>query len=392
MQTSEHLLAEAQAFLEAWAADDRAKSPLALPTAMAARMTEIQEEIAASGTYTHTAEELKYGAQLAWRNSNRCVGRHVWRSLQVRDARSVTEADDVIDHLIDHMESAFNGGKIRSFITVFAPRRPGQVDAVRIANHQLVRYAGWSDGTGDPATAAFTARQLGRGWQPTAPTPFTPLPWELHLAGKALPPRDIFAERPELLHEVPLSHPEEPAVAAMGWKWYAVPLLSELALKIGGIVYPCAPFNGYYMGTEIGARNLADRNRYDLLPKLAHALRLDTSSDRTLWRDRAMVEMNRAVLHSFDQAGVTLGDHHGLGEAFEKFCRVEEEAGREVTGDWVWLNPPMTSPQTPQFHREYTNAVAQHTNFFYQPGPGEMKQRYERPSAANCPFHLVDGQ
>ena len=27
-----------------------------------------------------------------------------------------------------------------------------------------------------------------------------------------------------------------------------------------------APFNGWYMGTEIGARNLADADRYDLLP------------------------------------------------------------------------------------------------------------------------------
>jgi nitric-oxide synthase len=30
----------------------------------------------------------------------------------------------------------------------------------------------------------------------------------------------------------------------------------------------------------------------------------------TLWRDRATVELNRAVLHSFDRAGVTITDHH----------------------------------------------------------------------------------
>ena len=32
---------------------------------------------------------------------------------------------------------------------------------------------------------------------------------------------------------------------------------------------------------------------------------LDTSRDRTLWRDRALLELNVAVLHSYEKAGVT---------------------------------------------------------------------------------------
>ena len=40
-----------------------------------------------------------------------------------------------------------------------------------------------------------------------------------------------------------------------------------MCLEIGGICYPAAPFNGWYMGTEIGARNLADTDRYDQLPR-----------------------------------------------------------------------------------------------------------------------------
>lgn len=382
------LLNDARLFFQTWAEDPRGASPLSNASNLDARLREVESEIKATGTYTHTSGELTYGAKLAWRNSNRCVGRHVWRSLQVRDARTVDHPDDVLSALTEHISAAFNGGKIRSFITVFAPRRPGVPDKVRLANHQLIRYAGWADGTGDPASVAFTAQMRSEGWQPKTQTHFTALPWSMHWNGQALPPRDVFAERPELLREVAISHPECPAIAQAGWKWYAIPLLSELALKIGGIVYPCAPFNGYYMGTEIGARNLADRDRYNLLPAVAKALGLDTSSDRTLWRDRAMVELNRAILHSFDEAGVTLGDHHGLGEAFEKFCLAEAGAGREVTGDWVWLNPPMTSPQTPQFHRTYTNEVAQHTNFFYQIGPGEMDAQ---PSVhpQECPFHLT---
>ena len=77
-----------------------------------------------------------------------------------------------------------------------------------------------------------------------------------------------------------------------------------MALEIGGIIYPCAPFNGWYMGTEIGARNLADKERWNVLPKVANKLSLDVRNERNLWRDKAMVELNRAILHSFDKSSV----------------------------------------------------------------------------------------
>ena len=33
----------------------------------------------------------------------------------------------------------------------------------------------------------------------------------------------------------------------------------------GGLMFPACPFNGWYMATEIGARDLADPNRYNML-------------------------------------------------------------------------------------------------------------------------------
>ena len=48
-----------------------------------------------------------------------------------------------------------------------------------------------------------------------------------------------------------------------------MPAISNMPLSIGGVTYPAAPFNGWYLGTEIGARNLADAQRYDLLPVVA---------------------------------------------------------------------------------------------------------------------------
>ena len=43
---------------------------------------------------------------------------------------------------------------------------------------------------------------------------------------------------------------------------------------------------------------------------------LDTSTERTLWRDHAFVALNLAVLHSFDEAGVTVTDHHTESDRF----------------------------------------------------------------------------
>lgn len=70
-----------------------------------------------------------------------------------------------------------------------------------------------------------------------------------------------------LVIEVPIIHPDIEAFADLELKWYGVPIISDMKLEVGGIHYNAAPFNGWYMGTEIGARNLADEKRYDKLKK-----------------------------------------------------------------------------------------------------------------------------
>lgn len=60
-----------------------------------ARIAAVRAEIAETGTYRHTPQELVHGARVAWRNSNRCIGRLYWNSLRVRDRRMLTEAEDV---------------------------------------------------------------------------------------------------------------------------------------------------------------------------------------------------------------------------------------------------------------------------------------------------------
>jgi len=158
--------------------------------------------------------------------------------------------------------------------------------------------------------------------------------------------------------EVPLSHPRHPWFAELGIRWHAVPAISDMCLEIGGLHYPCAPFNGWYMGTEIGSRNLADADRYDLLPTVAANLGLDTTTDRTLWRDRALVELNVAVLHSYEAAGVTIADHHTEAHRFLKHVAKEERAGRVCPAEWSWIVPPLSGSATAVFHRYYDEADA----------------------------------
>ena len=131
-------------------------------------------------------------------------------------------------------------------------------------------------------------------------------------------------------------------------------MLCDMALEAGGLRYPAAPFNGWYMSSEIGARNLSDVDRYNQLPDIARGLGLNTRSSTNLWRDRALVELNVAVLHSFRAAGVRMVDHHSASDQFMTHIDREETAGSgHVPGDWSWLVPPMSGSTTRVFHRYY---------------------------------------
>ena len=72
-----------------------------------------------------------------------------------------------------------------------------------------------------------------------------------------------------MIKEVPIEHENYPKLKELNLKWYAVPIISNMDLQIGGITYPTAPFNGWYMVTEIGVRNFTDSYRYNLLEKVA---------------------------------------------------------------------------------------------------------------------------
>ncbi|NEQ50093.1 MAG: nitric-oxide synthase [Leptolyngbya sp. SIO3F4] len=318
------------------------------------RWQEIQAEVRATGTYTHTYEELTYGAQLAWRNASKCVGRIQWNNMVVRDRRHVSDPDEMFQELEEHLRLATNGGNIQITMTVFRPKQPKERWGPRIWNPQLIRYAACKmpDGSvlGDAANLGVTQAIIDKmGWQPPEPrTPYDILPLVIELPGQE--PK-LYKFKPEDILEVEIEHPTIPGIKDLGLRWYAVPAISNFRMDIGGITYGCLPFNGWYMGTEI-VRDFLEDWRYDKMDEIAALMGLDTSSEQTLWRDRVSLEMNVAVLHSFQKAKVTMVDHQSAARQFLTHDQREKKAGRECPADYGWVMPPAGGSACPVWHHQ----------------------------------------
>jgi len=327
------------------------------------RWRDVENSIREQGTYELLDFELDYGTKVAWRNSNKCIGRLFWRSMEVLDKRFVDSTDAIFEALFEHIDFATNGGNIRSTITVFNAHK-----GIRIWNPQLLGFAGYEqkDGSviGDPKQVKFTKECIKLGWEPKM-GPFDVLPLLVQIEGKTPEWREI---PKDLITLVPIEHPSIKAINDLKLQWYSTPIISNMTLEVGGIEFMAAPFNGWYMGTEIGARNLADEDRYNLLPIVAEKMGLDVRDKNSLWKDRALVELNQAVLYSFRKAGVKIIDHHSASKQFMQFMRQEAKEGRAVTADWSWIVPPTSGSTTKVFHTEMQDVINS-PNYFYQENP-----------------------
>uniref|UniRef100_A0A452GXI0 Nitric oxide synthase 3 n=1 Tax=Gopherus agassizii TaxID=38772 RepID=A0A452GXI0_9SAUR len=329
------------------------------------RVQEVEQEIRATGTYQLLEPELIFGAKQAWRNAARCLGRIQWNKLQVFDARDCASVQEMFGFLCTHLQYATNRGNLRSAITIFPQRMPGRGD-FRIWNSQLIRYAGYPqpDGSvlGDPANVDITELCIQHGWTPGHGR-FDVLPLLLQAPDEA---PELFLLPPELVLEVPIQHPTLAWFGELGLRWHALPAVANMLLEIGGLQFPAAPFNGWYVGSEIGMRNFCDSNRYNLLQEVALHMGLDTGKTSSLWKDKAAVEINVAVLHSFQVAKVTIVDHHVATESFVKHMDNELQTRGGCPADWVWIVPPISGSLTPVFHQEMVNYLLSPC-FRYQP-------------------------
>jgi len=341
--------------------------------ALPSRLRDVEREIARTGTYVQTHDELSYGCKIAWRNSVHCIGRIFWPGMQVIDARHLRDEREIFNALVDHLRYATNGGRIRCLTTFFSPT------GVHLWNHQLIRYAGYRqpDGSilGDPSQVEVTDHALALGWPGGKRTRFDVLPLIIQVEDR---PPQWFEIPEDAVLEVPIVHPKFRWFEELNLKWHAVPIASDNGFDMGGIKYHLMPFNGWYMSAEIGSRNFCDPFRYDMVPVIAEKMGLDMSSEASLWRDRAMVEMNTAVLHSYGRMGVTLIDHHTVTRKFMEYVAAERALGREVYADWAWTVPPLSASQTPVFHTPFQD-VKYKPMLFRMPRPWEVT---EQPEAA----------
>jgi nitric-oxide synthase len=347
--TTAERIEEALAFLDIYASEQR----IAVDH-ISHRKREIVRELRRHDYYEHTPEELAFGARVAWRNHANCIGRLHWKSLEINDYRSVRDPDVIAAKVFDHMAQAKEGGRIRSTISIFAPVRGASLPAW-IENRQVTQYAGYirknARPLGDPINTEFTRTVTALGWErPSVQGHFDLLPL---LIRDEEGHRHLYDIPAGCVDEIHIEHPTHPGLSDLGLKWYSVPFVSDMILTIGGIDYPCAPFNGWYMATEIASRNFADEFRYDLLQNIATAMGVNTE-DR-FWKDTALVELNRSVVHSFDKAGATIVDHHTASAHYVEFMRQERASDRVPSGEWGWIVPPLSSASCPVFHLPMTN-------------------------------------
>uniref|UniRef100_A0A674CZC3 Nitric oxide synthase n=1 Tax=Salmo trutta TaxID=8032 RepID=A0A674CZC3_SALTR len=327
-----------------------------------ARLEEITMEIDSTGTYQLTIEELAFGARQAWRNAPRCIGRIQWSNLQLFDARKCKTTQDMFQFLCEHLQFATNGGNLRSAITVFPQRKEDGHD-FRVWNSQLLKYAGYQmpDGSiqGDPSSVEFTKICIQLGWKPQYGL-FDVLPLVLQVNGED---PDLYEIPPHLILEVSMEHPQHKWFQDLGLKWYALPAVSNMLMEIGGLEFPACPFNGWYMGTEIGVRDFCDYQRYNILEEVGRRMGLETHKLSSLWKDQALVTINVAVIYSFQKNKVTITDHHSAAESFMKHLETEFRLRGGCPADWAWLVPPMSGSLTPVFHQEMVNYIL--SPFFY---------------------------
>jgi nitric-oxide synthase len=344
------------------------------------RKQEVIQEIQDTGTWTHTYEELVTGARMAWRNSNRCIGRLNWKSLKIIDARHLETPDLIFDALENHVTMAFRAGQIMPYITVFRQRKPGEECGPRILSNQLISYGALKqdDGTitGDPKNLEFTRFLETLGYRHPNQA-FEKLPVAIQWPGSA-PLYKMLAYPSNI--ELILDHPEFDWFIDLGVKWYTVPVVSDMLLEIGGVHYTAAPFNGWYMGTEIGSRNLSDADRYNLLPVIAHKMGMDMKNRNSLWIDRAMVEINKAVLYTFEKNKIKITSHHEAAAQFVNFEKTEGSKNRCIQAEWSWIVPPLSPSATPVYHKDFNNEIRT-PNYFYQDNPHTTL--FE---SSQCPF------
>ncbi|KXZ51519.1 hypothetical protein GPECTOR_12g482 [Gonium pectorale] len=128
-----------------------------------ARISAILDEIRATGTYTHTFDELQHGARVAWRNAPKCSNRKFWedgvhghqnrttrtlddevpaQELNLLDYRHAETPEDMFQACLEMLEKATLTCVTTANLVCFRAQTPGTQDGPRVWNTQIIRFAG----------------------------------------------------------------------------------------------------------------------------------------------------------------------------------------------------------------------------------------------------------
>lgn len=343
----DQVLSHAQKFMEEYYSSlGKADTPKFLE-----RMKDVTNSVEKTGTYDLTYEELVFGTKTAWRNTPRCLGRPHWQTLKVFDARHVKTTQEMYEHLLELMDYSNNNGNVRGAITIF-PKRTDGLNDFRIWNAQVIRYAGYEqpDGSiiGDPISKEITEVCLKLGWKGKG-GPFDVLPLLLSANGQD---PELYELPEDLILEVLLEHPKYTWFKELGLRWYVVAGISNMLFDCGGLEFTAAPFTGWLMDTEVGTRNLCDTQRYNIVPMIAEKMGLDVKKNSSQWREKAVLEVNIAILHSYNKTNMTMTDHFTAAEAFHQHWEKEYQVRNGCPADWVWIIPPIGGSLMSVFHQE----------------------------------------
>ena len=104
-------------------------------------------------------------------------------------------------------------------------------------------------------------------------------------------------------------------------------------------------------------------------------------------KDEVALELNKAVLHSYKKAGVSIVDHFTQADQFMEHMREETKVRGGCPADWVWIVPPQSGSLVSTFHQEMLNYHLS-PSYEYQDKPYETWFRGEKMktfrSVAKC--------
>ena len=85
--------------------------------------------------------------------------------------------------------------------------------------------------------------------------------------------------------------------------------MSCLKLYCCGLEFSAIPFSGSYSDSEIGSRDLGEKQIFNLAPVMAGIMGLNTETNESNWGESAISELVVTLAHIFREAKIPVINH-----------------------------------------------------------------------------------